>query len=62
MLYEAFMETIGTDYVLAQFLMDPRGRNLIRRAASALFRPNTSTTPATSGLEESSKDRMGQAG
>ena len=62
MLYEAFMETIGTDYVLAQFLMDRRGRNLIRHAASALFRHNTSSTPATSGLEESSKDRVGQAG
>ena len=37
LLYEAFLATVGTDYVLLQFVVDPRGRSLIRRALSSLL-------------------------
>lgn len=43
LLYEIFLETIGTDYVLLQFARDRRGRTLIRKAASSLLRKATGT-------------------
>jgi glycosyltransferase involved in cell wall biosynthesis len=41
MLYEAFATTVGTDYVLWQFLADRRGRRLLRQALAAVVSGNS---------------------
>lgn len=38
LLYEAFMAIIGTDFVLASFLADPRGRKLARNAVISMMK------------------------
>lgn len=49
LLYESFLATVGTDYVLLQFVLDRRGRRLIRRAFAALLvRATKPTSPERS--------------
>jgi glycosyltransferase involved in cell wall biosynthesis len=52
MLYEAFMETIGTDYVILQFLLDERGRRLAGKAALALLTGGASRGRPQKGIRE----------
>jgi glycosyltransferase involved in cell wall biosynthesis len=44
LLYEVFLETVGTDYVLLQFVRDQRGRALVGRAVAALLRRASSVS------------------
>jgi glycosyltransferase involved in cell wall biosynthesis len=42
LLYEGWATTVGTDYVLFQFAVDPRGRAMLRRAVASLVGKGTS--------------------
>ena len=43
MLYELFLETVGTDYVLWQFIRDPIGRQLLKRALQSAVAGDSKT-------------------
>lgn len=47
MLYDAWATTVGTDYVLLQFLLDPKGRRLLGRAAAGVRSRRRNGEPRT---------------